>query len=249
MNAIQENDFTKSLRSLGRRIRKPRAVLCISAHWMTEGIWITEMAKPKTIHDFYGFPKPLFDVQYPAPGSPEIAEVVRKTVQKPQVHGDREAWGLDHGSWSVLRHMYPNADIPVLEMSIHMEQTADYHLKLGEQLKPLRDQEILIVGSGNIVHNLRRLIWEEPAAPHSWALEFDEWSKQKLISRDFKALSTQYLETEAGKLSVPSPDHYYPLMPVLGASDNSDEMRFEYEGMQNGWISLRAVCFGLKAND
>ena len=245
MNAIEENAFTKTLKSLGPRVPKPRAILCISAHWMTRGTWVTEMIKSKTIHDFHGFPKQLFDVQYPAPGSPEIAALVRKTVTNPVVHGDTETWGLDHGSWSVLKHLYPNANIPVVQMSIDMEQTASYHLNLGEQLRPLRDQGILVVGSGNIVHNLSRLIWENPATPYSWAIEFDDWTKSRLESRDFKALSTQYLETIAGSLSVPSADHYYPLLPVLGISDKNDTMRFEYEGIQNGSISMRTVSFGL----
>lgn len=246
MNALTTNDFTKSLTSLGERIPKPRAILCVSAHWMTEGTWVTEMENPKTIHDFYGFPKPLFDVQYPAPGAPEIASLIRDTVKDPKVNSDKELWGLDHGSWSVLKHMYPKADVPALEMSVYMEQTAEYHLQLGEKLRPLRDQGILIVGSGNIVHNLRKLSWEEHATPHPWAIEFDEWSKKKLESRDFKALATQYLQTESGKLSVPSQDHYYPLFPVLGASDKKDEMRFEFEGIQNSSISMRTVSFGLK---
>ena len=207
------------------------------------------MENPKTIHDFYGFPKPLFEVQYPAPGSPEVAKLIRDTVKRPQVHVDPDAWGLDHGSWSILRHMYPNADVPVIEMSIYMQQSAEYHLSLGEQLKPLRDQGILMVGSGNMVHNLKRLVWEEPAEPYPWALEFDQWAKQKLESRDFKALAAEYLKTEAGKLSVPSVDHYYPLMPVLGASDHGDKMQFEYEGIQNASISMRAVSFGMKGKE
>lgn len=246
MNAIETNEFTQTLVSLSEKVPRPRAILCVSAHWMTEGTWVTAMDRPKTIHDFYGFPKALFDIQYPAPGAPEIATLIRETVQRPSIVSDKETWGLDHGSWSVLRHMYPKADIPVLEMSVYMEQTAEYHLQLGEKLRPLRDQGILIVGSGNIVHNLQQLSWESSAAPYPWAIEFDQWSKQRLESRDFKSLATQYLKTEAGKLSVPSNDHYFPLFPVLGASDNKDEMQFEYGGIQNSSISMRAVSFGIK---
>lgn len=246
MNAIEENEFTRTLNRLGEELPRPRAILCVSAHWMTEGTWVTEMPKPKTIHDFYGFPQELFDVQYPAPGSPEIAALVRETVKEPRVNPDRDVWGLDHGTWSVLRHLYPRADVPVLQLSIYMSQNADYHLKLGEGLRPLRDQGVLIVGSGNIVHNLRYINWETHAPAHAWATEFDTWARQRLEARDFASLATKYLESEAGKLSVPTPDHYYPLFPVLGASDSRDELAFEFEGIHNASISMRALSFGLR---
>ncbi len=160
MNAIEINNYTKTLNALGKNLPKPKAILMVSAHWMTEGTYITEMQKPKTIHDFYGFPQKLFDVQYPAPGSPEIAKLVQETVLDPKVHGDKEMWGLDHGTWSVLRHMYPDADVPVMQLSIYMAQPPEYHVKLGQQLSKLRDQGVLILGSGNLVHNLRQIKWE-----------------------------------------------------------------------------------------
>lgn len=244
MNAIQDNNFTRRLTSLGKELPVPKAILCVSAHWMTEGTWITHTDKPKTIHDFYGFPQPLFDVQYPAPGRADIAEAIQKEMIDPKVQLDSETWGLDHGTWSVLRHMYPNADIPVMQLSIYMAQPPEYHMKLGQELAKLREKGVLIVGSGNIVHNLRRIEWQEKAKPHDWAVEFDEWSKEKILKRDFKAMQNDFLKSEAGKLSVPSMDHYYPLLYILGASDSKDELRFEYEEMQNASISMRCLSFG-----
>jgi 4,5-DOPA dioxygenase extradiol len=248
MNAIEKNDFTETLGKLGKKLPQPKAILCVSAHWMTEGTWVTHSQKPKTIHDFYGFPQALFDVQYPAPGSPKAAEEIRGTIIDPKVHLDVEdTWGLDHGTWSVLRHMYPEAQIPVLQLSVYIEQPPEYHLKLGEELRKLREKEILVVGSGNIVHNLRRIRWEPNAQPFDWAIEFDGWSKKKILSRDLKALTGEFYKSEAGLLSVPTPDHYYPLLYTLGASDSKDEINFEYEGIQNGSISMRAVSFGMKS--
>lgn len=244
MNAITENAFTQALHDLAERLPQPRAILCASAHWMSEGTWVTGMSQPRTIHDFYGFPQELFDVQYPAPGSLEIADLVSSTVKDPNVHLDQEMWGLDHGTWSVLRHMYPEANIPVLQLSIYMKQPPRYHFQVGEQLRALRDQGILIVGSGNLVHNLRRIRWEENALPYDWAVEFDQWIKTKLEARDHEALVTKAMDTPAGKLSIPTPDHYYPLFYPLGATDNQDEIQFEYEEIQNGSISMRCVSWG-----
>jgi len=247
MNAIETNEFTQCLQLLGKRVPKPRAILCISAHWLTEGTWVTHMPHPKTIHDFYGFPKALFDIEYPAPGSPEIADLVKSTVQKPTVNLDDETWGLDHGTWSVLRHLYPEANIPVVQLSIYLEQPGEYHYHIGQQLKSLRDQGILIVGSGNVVHNLPKIVWGENPKPYDWAIEFDEWIKKMIIARDFKALSTEYAHSVAGQLSVPTPDHYFPLLYSLGATDEADELSFEYEGIQNGSISMRTLIITHKA--
>lgn len=244
MNAIEINNYTKTLNALGKNLPKPKAILMVSAHWMTEGTYITEMQNPKTIHDFYGFPQKLFDVQYPAPGSPEIAKLVQETVLVPKVHGDKEMWGLDHGTWSVLRHMYPDADIPVMQLSIYMAQPPEYHVKLGQQLSKLRDQGVLILGSGNLVHNLRQIKWEPNAQPFDWAVEFDNWLKEKLVDRDFKAVQNDFHKTKAGQLSVPTLDHYLPLHYILGAADSRDELKFEYEEMQNGSISMRSFRLG-----
>ena len=244
MNAVADNSFTRSLNSLGRRLPKPRAILMVSAHWMTKGTWVTAMALPKTIHDFYGFPQELFNVQYPAPGSPELAQEIQTLIHLPQIHLDESNWGLDHGTWSVLRHLYPAADIPVLQMSLDLSQPPEYHFQLGQQLQTLRDQGVLIVGSGNIVHNLRRIDWEENARPFDWAIEFDESVKGHLENRSFKELKGSLLSTEAGRLSVPTPEHYYPLLYILGASVNSDVLKFEYESFQNASISMRTLSFG-----
>lgn len=244
MNAIDTNPYTKALNALGKRLPKPKAILVVSAHWMTEGTYVTEMQNPKTIHDFYGFPQALFDVKYPAPGSPEIAQLVKDNVMNPKVHGDKEAWGLDHGTWAVLRHMYPEANIPVLQLSIYMAQPPEYHVKIGQQLAKLREHGVLILGSGNLVHNLRQIRWEPTAPAFDWAVEFDQWTKQKITDRDFNAVLNDFHKTKAGQLSVPSMDHYYPMHYILGAVDSKDELKFEYEEMQNGSISMRSFTFG-----
>ena len=245
MNAIETNNFTRALGDIASKIPRPSAIVCVSAHWMTEGTWITQMERPKTIHDFYGFPQPLFDVQYPAPGSPQLAGEIQTLIGKEKIHADTEAWGLDHGTWSVLRHMYPEANIPVMQLSLYMAQPHDYHFRLGQELAKLRERGVLIVGSGNIVHNLRHIRWEANAKPHDWALEFDEWSKQKILQRDFKALQNEVLNSQAGRLAVPTMDHYYPLHYILGLAAKDDEIKFEYEEMQNASISMRTVSVGL----
>lgn len=248
MNALADNSFTQSLKSMRTHCPSPKAILCISAHWMTEGSWVTAMPKPKTIHDFYGFPEELFNVQYPAPGSPEIAEHISKTILDPKIHTDNEMWGLDHGAWSVLKHIYPEAQIPVLQLSLHMEMPPEYHFKMGQQLRPLRDQGILIVGSGNIVHNLRVIKWGADPEPYDWAIEFDQWSKEKLEARDFRAFVTDFHKSEAGKKSVPTNEHYFPLLYVLGASDENDQLHFDFEGIQNASISMRTFSLGEMSN-
>lgn len=243
MNAIADTAYTRCLGALGQRLATPRAILCISAHWMTDGAWVTGMKTPRTIHDFRGFPDALFQIQYPAPGSPELAASVAATVTHPKVGIDSESWGLDHGTWSVLRHLYPDAGIPVVQLSIDLSQPPEYHYELGKQLQSLRTAGVLIVGSGNIVHNLRRIRWESEAKPYDWAIEFDEWVKARLLAGDYESLVKDALKTEAGRLSVPTPDHYLPLLCVLGAAATRDALRFEYEEIQNASISMR--CFSL----
>lgn len=243
MNAIETNPFTEALSRLGAKIPKPKALLVISAHWMTEGTWVLGMDKPKTIHDFYGFPQELFDVRYPAPGSPETAKLVQDTVIDPRVNKDLEMWGFDHGTWSVLRHMYPNADVPVIQMSLDMARPPEYLFSIGRQLSTLRDQGVLILGSGNLVHNLRRISWETHAKPYDWAVEFDAWTKSRLEARDFSALIKDYHRTEAGRLSIPTMDHYLPVHYILGASDAQDELCFEFEELHNASIAMRTFGF------
>ena len=245
MNAIADNAFTRTLNKLAKKIPRPEAILCISAHWMTEGSWVTHMENPKTIHDFYGFPQALFDVQYPAPGSPSLAELIQNQIKDPEVQLDNEMWGLDHGTWSVLKHMYPEADIPVMQLSLYLQQPVEYHFKLGQELAKLRDKGILIVGSGNIVHNLRVIKWEEDAQPYDWAIEFDEWAKERILKRDFGALMNEAFQSPSGKLAIPTTEHYLPFIYTLGASVPDDKISFEFEEIHNASISMRCVSFGL----
>jgi 4,5-DOPA dioxygenase extradiol len=247
MNAIADNEYTRTLQALGRRLDRPRAILCVSAHWMTEGTWITHQAQPRTIHDFYGFPKPLFDVQYPAPGDPKLAEDIRARIGDVRINLDDEQWGFDHGAWSVLRHLFPAADVPVLQLSLYMERPARYHYVAGRALAPLRDEGILIVGSGNIVHNLRLIKWEEDAAPYPWAQDFDMGVAEKLDARDDAALVNEAQESEAGQLSIPTPEHWYPFLYALGAADPRESPETIFNAVQNASISMRSIGFGVKA--
>lgn len=244
MNALETNSYTRSLAQLGQELAKPRAILVISAHWVTEATTVTTMERPKTIHDFYGFPKALFDIEYPAPGSPEIAKQIQELALDSKILSDYESWGLDHGTWAVLRHMYPHAEIPVLQLSLHSKQTVDYHVRLGHEISKLRDKGVLILGSGNLVHNLRQIRWEPDAKPYEWAIEFDEWIKAKLVDGDFQAVLENFHSTKAGQLSIPTLEHYLPLHYILGASHRSDQLKFEFEELQNGSISMRSFSLG-----
>lgn len=245
MNAIESNDFTRSLNVLGQNLPRPKAILCVSAHWITQGTWVTYMKDPKTIHDFYGFPEELFRVQYPAPGSIEVADQLSQRIQIPKIGLDDSEWGLDHGTWSLLKHMYPKADIPVLQLSLDIKKPAQFHYELGQKLKFMRDEGVLILGSGNIVHNLRKISWDTQAKPWDWAVEFDAWVKEKIRKKDFMALVKDCKKTDAGKLSIPTWEHYYPLLYILGATHLTEKHSFVYEGMQNGSISMTSVGFGL----
>jgi 4,5-DOPA dioxygenase extradiol len=244
MNALRDTPFTRSLQKLGTELPRPKSILCVSAHWMTEGTFVTRMAKPKTIHDFYGFPDELFAVQYPAPGSPKTADHICAEATDPKIHPDNDGWGIDHGTWSVLKHMYPKADIPVLQLSLYMARPPEYHFALGQHLKKLRDEGVLIVGSGNIVHNLRRIDFDDNAAPFDWAVEFDNWVKQKLENRDYAAITRDATQSAAGKMSIPTWDHWYPLLYTLGAAEEKDQLKFEYEGIENASISMRCLSLG-----
>lgn len=245
MNALARNEHSETLARLGREIPRPEAILCVSAHWMSEGTWITHQDRPRTIHDFYGFPPELFAVQYPAPGAPALAERISAAIREPRVNLDDELWGFDHGSWAPLRHLYPRADVPLVQLSIYMERPGPYHYALGRELRRFREEGILIVGSGNIVHNLREMEWEEGAKPDPRAVEFDAWARDAIRARDHRTLVEDWGRSEAGRFSVPSPDHYYPLLYCLGASDERDSIRFELEAIDNATISMRTVSFGL----
>lgn len=240
MNAIENNSFTRQLERMGDTLPRPRAILCISAHWMTEGTWVTHMEEPRTIHDFYGFPQELFTVNYPAPGAPVLAETVRGLVAR-SVTLDETSWGLDHGTWAVLRRLFPAADIPVVQLSLDIKAASQVHLEIAQSLQTLREQGVLILGSGNIVHNLRQVDWNKKDKGFDWAIEFDHQVKHHLMSRDLEFLKSGYEKTEAGRLSVPTTDHYLPLLYVVGASSPTDMLKFDYEGFDLGAISMR--CF------
>lgn len=243
-NAIETNPFTKTLVRLSKELPRPKAILCISAHWLTARTWISHTPNPQTIHDFHKGPPELFTVQYPARGALDLAEKIKDLIQKPQIQLD-EHWGFDQGVWIVFLHIYPEADIPIIQLSINMAEPAEFHFELGTHLKQLRDHGVLIVGSGNIVHNDKMIIWDNQyGKPYPWAIEFDEQVKQCIIRRDYKPLLGNLLFTESGKLSVPAPDHYFPLLYTLGASDMSDSLRFEFEEIQFGSVSMRSLSFG-----
>jgi 4,5-DOPA dioxygenase extradiol len=244
MNAIENNSYTQMLAGLSSTIEKPKAILVVSAHWATEGIFVTAKKQPKTIHDFAGFPDELFAVQYPAPGDVELANRISEKVTNPKIHKDAFDWGLDHGTWSVLRHIYPKADIPVLQLSLDLSQSAEFHFEMGRSIEFLRQEGVLIVGSGNIVHNLRKISWISSAAPFDWAVEFDDWAKARLVAKDFTSLVIEPLQSKAGQLSVPTWEHYLPLLSILGAAETNESLNFIFEGFQNASISMRSFRIG-----
>lgn len=246
MNGIEDNEFSRTWTKYGKEIPKPKAVLVISAHWLTKGTHITAMQNPKTIHDFGGFPQALFDVQYPAPGSPSLAEAISKLITSTTVGLDHD-WGLDHGTWSVVKHMYPNADIPVLQLSIDYNQPAQYHYDLALQLKKLRKKGVLIIGSGNMVHNLRMISWEkmnEVNYGFDWAIEMNSIFKEKISNGDFKALINYEKLGQAAKLAIPTPDHYYPLLYAIALQDDNDEVSFFNDKMVGGSLNMTSVKWG-----
>ena len=241
MNAIEDNPFTRSLQSLGKSvIEKPNAILVVSAHWLTQGTFVSTTNLPETIYDFGGFPPELYEVNYPAPGSPEYAKEVLKLI--PGVKEDHE-WGLDHGAWTVLKHLFPEAKIPVFQLSIDYYKPMEYHFDLAMQLKSLRQKGVLIIGSGNIVHNLRLFLSQNDNKPFDWALEFDAWSKEKILQHDFNSLINYETKGEAAKLAVPTVDHYVPLIYSLALADKNENIDFTYE--ENiGSISMRTFKIG-----
>lgn len=241
MNALARNEYTQHIGALRARYPKPKAIVCVSAHWMTDGVRVTRMAKPRTIHDFYGFPDELFAVQYPAPGSPQVADRICELI--PGAEADEKEWGLDHGTWSVLVHLFPQADIPVVQLSLDVNADPDDHWELGGKLRPLRDEGVLIIGSGNIVHNLRKIDWNERATPFPWAREFDEMVKASLERRDRSSLVNDFYRTEVGRMSAPTPEHYFPLLYVVGASDEKDQLSFCHEGIDHGSIAMRSLVY------
>lgn len=244
MNALSHNNYSAFLNQLGEKLPRPKAILVVSAHWVTEKSAIEKVATPKTIHDFYGFPDELFKIQYPAPGAPDLADEIQKLTAKHHSITD-STWGLDHGTWSVLRHLYPKADIPVLQLSLNASFTPRQHLALAEDLRPLREQGILILGSGNITHNLRKVDFRDNAPPMSWAAEFDHLIEQALLKRNLTELLIENPQRhQQWKEAHPSLEHYLPLIYALGASRPEDHLHFPYTEIQNGSLSMRSVQWG-----
>lgn len=243
MNAIEENEFVRGFRAVGKEIAKPKAVLCISAHWETRGTYVTAMANPRTIHDFGGFPQALFDVQYPAPGSPWLAEETKKTIHTAEVGMD-ESWGLDHGAWSVIKHMYPDANVPVVQMSIDYTKPASYHYQLAKELSVLRQKGVLIVGSGNMVHNLRMVAWDKMNVPnyaYDWASEANQIMKNSILGGDHSRLINYTNGGNAMKLAIPTPEHFLPLLYVLALQEKNEEPTLFNDKAVAGSLTMTSV--------
>ena len=244
MNAVASNGYTKSWRRIGLETPRPKAILSISAHWFVPETGVTISTAPRAIHDFGGFPPELYQVQYPAPGDPALAGRVQRLLSPLDVTLDN-SWGLDHGTWSVLRHVYPAADIPVVQLSIDETKPAAFHFEIGKRLAPLRDEGVLIVGSGNLVHNLHTYAWgRHPRDPYDWAVRFENAAKEMILAGDLKQLvNYETLGTDAA-LSIPTPDHYLPLLYVLAAGQQGEFIRFPVEGVDGGSMSMLAVQIG-----
>jgi len=244
MNAVSDNIYTAGWRKIGEQTPRPKAILSISAHWFVPETGVTISSTPKTIHDFGGFPRELYQVQYPAPGDPDIARRVHQMLQPLPVSFD-SLWGLDHGTWSVLKHVYPDANVPVVQLSIDETQPASFHFEIGRRLAPLRAEGVLIVGSGNLVHNLHAYAWgRHMPDPYDWAIRFEQEAKQMMIAGEYKPLiNYEHLGPDA-KLSIPTPDHYLPLLYVIGARQAGEAISFPVEGVDGGSISMLTVQVG-----
>lgn len=245
MNALEENTYTETWRQLAKTLPRPKAIVLISAHWYTRRTAVTAMEKPRTIHDFGGFPQALFDAQYPAPGSPQLAQKVAELLAPFPVVMDKE-WGLDHGAWCVLIKMYPNADIPVVQLSIDSTKPPLYHYELGKRLNTLRDQGVLVIGSGNVVHNLRTLKWNDDAEPYPWAHSFNEYVRENL---SWQGMATEhplvnFMNHEGAALSCPSPEHYLPLLYALGCRQGDEPVTILTDGNLMGSLSMLTVQIG-----
>jgi 4,5-DOPA dioxygenase extradiol len=244
MNAIQQNDYTQGWRQIGQSLAKPRAILCISAHWYVPGTAVTITAAPRTIHDFGGFPKELYQVQYPAPGDPDLASRVQHLLAPLNVGRDTH-WGLDHGTWSVLIHAFPDADVPVVQLSIDEAQPPAFHFKVGQKLAPLRREDVLIIGSGNLVHNLHTYAWgRHMPEPYDWATRFEQQARYLMSISEFSPLVEYETLGRDAMLSIPTPDHYLPLLYVLGAKQKEETITFPVEGIDGGSVSMLTVQVG-----
>lgn len=245
MNGIHDNEFTKGWVKAAQSMDLPSAVLVISAHWLTNGTHVTAMDFPKTIHDFGGFPQELFDVQYGAPGSPELAEEIKKEMFKANVHLDHE-WGLDHGAWTVARHMFPDANIPVLQLSIDYFKPAQYHYDLAQQLAKLRKKGVLIIGSGNMIHNLKMIDWKniDKNSGYDWAVELNDKFIDIIYKKNHSKLFNISELGEAAKLAIPTPDHYFPLLYSLGLQNSNEDIEIFNNQLVGGSISMTSVKIG-----
>ena len=244
MNALAQNAYTEAWARIGREIPRPKAILCVSAHWYIPAVAVTAMERPRTIHDFGGFPRELFVVQYPAPGSPELAARVQELLGENVIADDRH-WGLDHGTWSVLCHVFPEADIPVLQLSIDETHPAAFHHDLGKRLSALRDEGVLVIGSGNLVHNLHTYAWgKHDVEPFHWALRFEEKARELIMSDNHEPLIDYESLGKNALLSAPTPDHYLPLLYILGAKRDGENVAFPVEGFDGGSISMLSVKIG-----
>jgi 4,5-DOPA dioxygenase extradiol len=244
MNALLHNSYTDGWQQIGIETPKPRAILCISAHWFVPGTGVTVSTAPRTIHDFGGFPQELFQVQYPAPGDPQLARRVQELLAPLPVQLDN-SWGLDHGTWSVLRHVYPDADVPIVQLSIDERQLASFHYEIGRKLAPLRAEGILIVGSGNLVHNLHAYAWgRHMPEPYDWAIRFETQAREIMLAGESKPLVEYEKLGREALLSIPTPDHYLPLLYVIATRQKSDIITFPIQGVDGGSISMLTVKVG-----
>lgn len=246
MNAIEENEFVAGFREVAANIPRPEAILCISAHWETRGTYVTAMEKPRTIHDFGGFPKALFDVQYPAPGNPELAKSTKELLLPTEVGLDHH-WGLDHGAWSVIKHLYPKADIPVIQLSLDATKGPQYHYDLAQQLRSLRHKGVLIIGSGNLVHNLGMVAWNKLNVPDygfDWALEAREKMNGFLLNSDHASLIDYRKHGKAFDLAIPTPEHYHPLLYVLGLQEKNEPVSLFNDKALGGSLTMTSVRIG-----
>lgn len=244
MNAVTQNVYTEAWRSIGKQLPQPKAILAISAHWFVPGTGVTVSTSPRTIHDFGGFPRELYEVQYPAPGDPDLARRVQKMLAPLPVRLDN-SWGLDHGTWCVLRHVYPDAGIPVVQLSIDETQPASFHFELGRKLASLRADNILILGSGNIVHNLHAYAWgRHMPGPYDWAVRFETEAKQMMLAGEYQPLIQYENLGSDAMLSIPTPDHYLPLLYVVATTQRRETISFPVEGVDGGSISMLSVKVG-----
>jgi len=244
MNALEHNRHSDAWAAAGRRIGKPQAIIAVSAHWYVDGCAVTAMAQPPTIHDFSGFPPELHAFRYPARGDPALASRIRETLAPLDVRMD-EDWGLDHGTWSVLAHAWPDASVPVVQLAIDRTQPAAFHYELGRRLGAMRDEGVVLLGSGNVVHNLREIQWGDNAKPYPWAVQFNDTARTLLERRDHAPLVGYASMGDAARMSVPTPDHYLPMLYIMGAQRHDDALTILTDGIELGSIGMLSFAFGM----